>query len=984
MRTRRRFTLHGMRRLAAGPNFELLEARWLFSFGLTPTTNSYTVDVGANLVFAINRTTALGGSVGDLTSMKYNGTELEAPFSATSRYSHYESGLSGSTVVTATENAAQTAIIIACDDTAGTGVIQYYIAHKGDNDIYMATYTAGPDAPSPGEMRFITYTNHSVLVNAPPPSNLTGNTGAIESTDVVGFADGTTASKYYGEYEAIDTQTYGLTGGGFGVFMNIGNRETSSGGPFFKDIDYQTTSAQSTELYNYMFSGHSQTENFRPGLQGPYALQFTTGATPAAPDYSFIDGLGLAGWVSPPGRGTLTGIASGVPSGHQVTVALSNATAQYWATPSAISGTYTIGGIKPGTYTETLYQDELAVGTQTVTIAAGVTSTTNITDTYYIPPEIFSIGTFDGTPIGFLNADKFPDMHPSDSRMTPWVDTTYTIGVSTPADWPMAEWKDPALNPVNTISFTLTAQQAATAMTLRIALTRTGVGGRTTINVNNGAYSSPTPAAPTEPSARGVTLGNWRGNNVLYTYNIPTSALHAGANTISISVNSGSSGSLYLSPWVIFDAIDLVTSSSITNAPHVATIGVTPANSLLNVSGQRMFVAAARDQFGNPLPANFIWSASRGTVDGAGDYIGPATPGSDTITASAGTLNGSTGITVLAAPSIVGRDVFYYGSVFDSGNHQGAIAPDKTALLPGQTASFVNYTSYSRGLNGIIVDIANLTQTLTAADFTFRVGNDNSPSAWSAAPAPVSVVTIAGAGANGSTRVVITWPDNAIQNQWLQVTVKGGAGSASGLPADDVFYFGDSPGEVDNDSARANVDAADQLSIRFAAAVSVGVANIFDVNRDGKVDGSDENVARANETYFLNELRLIAPPAAGLAMLAASLPTGETSNSIVPSVQRITVPSPEPLSAPTPEASLPALVELPLPPSSEARRYLIKIVPISLEATAVKPAHRRTWLPLHPFVWSRSTDWPFSGGNLPLEWTFGSEGGISPVFPLKE
>jgi rhamnogalacturonan endolyase len=894
----------GMRQPVAGLNFEPLESRWLFSFGLTPTANSYIVDVGANLVFAVNRTTALGGSIGDLTSMKYNGTELEAPFSATSRYSHYESGLSSSTIVTATVDPAGNWIMITCDDTAGTGVIQYYIAHKGDNDIYMATYTAGPDAPSPGEMRFITYTNHSVLVNAPPQSNLTGNTGAIESTDVVGFADGTTASKYYGEYEAVDTQTYGLTGGGFGVFMNIGNRESSSGGPFFKDIDYQTTSAQSTELYNYMFSGHSQTEDFRPGLQGPYALQFTTGATPAAPDYSFIDGLGLAGWISPSGRGTLTGTASDVPAGHQVTVALSNATAQYWATPSAINGAYTISGIKPGTYTETLYQDELAVGTQTVTIAAGTTSTTNITDTYYIPPEIFSIGTFDGTPIGFLNADKFPDMHPSDSRMTPWVDTTFTVGVSTPADWPMAEWKDPSLNPVNTISFTLTAQQAATPLTLRIALTRTGVGGRTIINVNNGAYNSPTPAAPTEPSTRGVTLGNWRGNNVMFTYSIPTSALHAGTNTIAISVNSGSSGSLYLSPWVIFDAIDLVTTSSLTNAPHVASVAVTSANSSVNVGGQQTFVATARDQFGNVIPANFVWSASRGTVDQAGDYIAPVSPGGDTIMASAGTLHGSIGVTVLAASSVAGRDIFYSGSVFDSGNHQGAIAPDKTALLPGQTASFANYTSYSRGLNGIIVDIANLTQTLTATDFIFRVGNDDSPSAWSAAPAPLSVVNIPGAGAGGSTRVVITWADNAIQNEWLQVTLQGGAGSASGLASDDIFYFGNTPGEVGNDPANTLVDAVDQLSIRYAATGSAAITNVDDVNRDGKVDAADENVARGNQTYFLNELQLISVPADAGAELAPALMT-----TMLKSDSKAVLANAGQLPAPAASSTVPAPIE---------------------------------------------------------------------------
>ncbi len=248
---------------------EALEKRLLFAFGLTTTSSSYTIDTGAQLVFSISRTVG-SGSVGDLTSMLYNGTQLEAPFSDTDRYSHYESGLSSGAVVTATVDPKNQWILITCNDTgaSGVGIIQYYLARNGYNNIYMATYSAGPNAPSPGEMRFITYTNHAVLTDAPAPSDNTGNTGAIESDDVFGHADGTTTSKYYGEYRAIDTQTYGLTGGGFGVFMNIGNRETSSGGPFFKDIDYQTTDADDTQLYNYMYSGHSQTENFRTGLKG--------------------------------------------------------------------------------------------------------------------------------------------------------------------------------------------------------------------------------------------------------------------------------------------------------------------------------------------------------------------------------------------------------------------------------------------------------------------------------------------------------------------------------------------------------------------------------------------------------------------------------------------------------------------------------------------------------------------------------------------
>lgn len=50
---------------------------------------------------------------------------------------------------------------------------------------------------------------------------------------------------------------------------------SSSGGPFFRDIDNQNGDTDN-EIYFYMNSGHTQTEAYRQGLHGPYALTFTT------------------------------------------------------------------------------------------------------------------------------------------------------------------------------------------------------------------------------------------------------------------------------------------------------------------------------------------------------------------------------------------------------------------------------------------------------------------------------------------------------------------------------------------------------------------------------------------------------------------------------------------------------------------------------------------------------------------------------------
>ena len=340
--------------------------------------------------------------------------------------------------------------------------------------------------------------------------------------------------------------------------MFMGNREISAGGPFFKDIDFQTTSG-ATELYNVLFSGHTQTEPYRFGLHGALRLA-DYGRFGADRAGLLLDGDPRHSRVDPATeRGSVSGVAGGMVSGHQTVIALSNADAQYWSIADATTGAYSITGVQAGTYTMTMYDQELAVGTRTVTITAQSNLLADITNTYDTPEATWRIGTWDGTPAGFLNADKIATMHPSDVRMAPWVDTNFIVGVNTEADWPMAQFVD--VNNGQRITFNLTAAQAATAQTLRIGITLGFAGGRNRITVNAGqsdAWTSSIPAASTNLNSRGVTRGTYRGPNQLYTYNIPASALHAGTNTIDLPVVSGSSGSGFLSPNVVYDAIDLV------------------------------------------------------------------------------------------------------------------------------------------------------------------------------------------------------------------------------------------------------------------------------------------------------------------------------------------------------------------------------------------------------------------------------------------
>ncbi len=216
-------------------------------------------------------------------------------------------------------------------------------------------------------------------------------------------------------------------------------------------------------------------------------------------------------------------------------------------------------------------------------------------------------------------------------------------------------------------------------------------------------------------------------------------------------------------------------------------------------------------------------------------------------------------------PAVIGRYVFYNNSHFDgydpaaNSADDAAIAPDKSALLPGQTATFANYTSYSRGINGIMIDMSG-PGTPTASDFAFRAGNDNDPSGWSTAPNPIGGAIRSGAGLDKSDRVMLIWADGAIEKKWLEVTVL--ATGSTGLSAPDVFYFGNAIGDTGNKADNTYVNAADRLGCRANPHDSLNPAPIdspYDFNRDTNVDMTDRSIARENGTSFTNALELITP-----------------------------------------------------------------------------------------------------------------------------
>ena len=237
-----------------------------------------------------------------------------------------------------------------------------------------------------------------------------------------------------------------------------------------------------------------------------------------------------------------------------------------------------------------------------------------------------------------------------------------------------------------------------------------------------------------------------------------------------------------------------------------------------------------------------------------------------------------------AQASVVGRQLFYNNSNFDGGiaatgaSDDAAIASDKTALLPGGTATFANYSSYSRGINGVMIDVVGLAGTPTAADFHFRIGNDNNPASWSVAPLPASISMRPGAGTGGSTRVELTWANGAIKNTWLEITVKATANT--GLAHADVFYFGNAVGESGDSPLNAIVNATDEVGARTNSRSflsTAGITDRYDFDRDGYVNATDQILARSNANTAAAALRLISfgcnshfsmPQSAGIAGFA--------------------------------------------------------------------------------------------------------------------
>ena len=229
-------------------------------------------------------------------------------------------------------------------------------------------------------------------------------------------------------------------------------------------------------------------------------------------------------------------------------------------------------------------------------------------------------------------------------------------------------------------------------------------------------------------------------------------------------------------------------------------------------------------------------------------------------------------LTTLARTEVVGRHVFYNGSSWDGrraaadASDDQAIASDKSALRPGGTATFANYTSFGLGLNGLMVDIPALAGLPTADDFAFRIGNTPDLASWVAGPDPQTVTVRPGAGTGGSDRITLVWGADAVKKQWLEITVL--ATEATGLAQPDVFYFGNAVGETGNTPANAQVSSADALRILLNTTADAPLDSRFDINRDGKVGSADRLIVLSNLSVLFPLVLLNLTPPGGAPSVA--------------------------------------------------------------------------------------------------------------------
>lgn len=179
-----------------------------------------------------------------------------------------------------------------------------------------------------------------------------------------------------------------------------------------------------------------------------------------------------------------------------------------------------------------------------------------------------------------------------------------------------------------------------------------------------------------------------------------------------------------------------------------------------------------------------------------------------------------------------------------------------------QTLGFPNLINTLHGINGVVLDIQNLSNVagLSVNDFRFQWSPQGAfdliahpLGTWQEAPAP----TITDLQLSGSTdRIELRWANNQIKNRWLRITIRATANT--GLSQDQVYYLGHLQGEVDGviTAGKYTVRTADLLSVRVAISQQVSASSVEDIDKSGVVRVADILSARSNLTAQLTNITI--------------------------------------------------------------------------------------------------------------------------------
>ena len=131
---------------------------------------------------------------------------------------------------------------------------------------------------------------------------------------------------------------------------------------------------------------------------------------------------------------------------------------------------------------------------------------------------------------------------------------------------------------------------------------------------------------------------------------------------------------------------------------------------------------------------------------------------------------------------------------------------------------------------------------------SFAVATGRNPTGWVAAPAPSGLLVEHQPSVYGDKDILhLVWPDAAIRNCWLRVTVK--ANENTQLARDDVSYFGNLVGETFDRSGVYNVDLQDfrlTYSGYSPRLNSNPITHPYDHNHDTRVNALDFAAVRGS------------------------------------------------------------------------------------------------------------------------------------------